>query len=72
MFNDWFTNDFIPNVRNYPKENDIMDKVSLIMDNARQDETLNNVGDDIKVTFLPSNVTVFLHPIDDGSLGNLN
>ncbi|KAG8245417.1 hypothetical protein J6590_108198 [Homalodisca vitripennis] len=74
IFLDWFTNEFIPDVKKYKKDNNKLGKVLLVIDNAPTHpdvEILNSIDEDFKVTYLPPNVTALLQPMDQGVIEKL-
>ncbi|XP_046662996.1 jerky protein homolog-like [Homalodisca vitripennis] len=71
---DGFTNEFIPDVKKYKKDNNKLGKVLLVIDNAPTHpdvEILNSIDEDFKVTYLPPNVTALLQPMDQGVIEKL-
>lgn len=72
IFKNWFFKNFVPDVKMYLKKNNLPQKAILFLDNAPShpdEEEL--VSGDIKVKFLPPNVTALLQPMDQGVLENI-
>lgn len=58
---------FIPNIKNYRKENKIKGKMLLIVDNVPTHpsvEVLNPINEEFEVMSLSPNVTPFIQPVD--------
>ncbi|XP_064099523.1 tigger transposable element-derived protein 1-like [Macrobrachium nipponense] len=69
LFEDWFINCFIPQVREYCFENTIPFKVLLLLDNAPgHPPHLADLHPNVKVTFLPPNKTPLIQPMDQGAI----
>jgi hypothetical protein len=66
LFKEWFFEEFVPSARKCLK------KIGLVVDNAKchlsEDELQSG---DIKIHFLPPNVTAILQPMDQGVVKNL-
>ena len=69
LFEDWFINCFIPQVKEYCLEKRIPFKILLILDNAPgHPPHLADLHPDVKVFFLPPNTTSILQPMDQGAI----
>ena len=67
VFDDWFKNYFIPEVKTYCQENDIPFKILLLLDNAPGHPiNLNLHNPNVNVVFMPSNTTSLIQPMDQG------
>ena len=71
LFNDWFLNDFVPEVRRYCTKIGIPFKPLLIIDNAiRHPASLNDRHPDVDVVFMPPNTTSLIQPMDQGAIAS--
>ena len=71
VFEDWFTNHFVPSVERYCTEKDIPFKVLLVLDNApRHPAQLGDFNSNVKVLYLPPNTTALLQPMDQGVIAS--
>ncbi|KAM6452654.1 tigger transposable element-derived protein 1-like isoform 3-T3 [Liasis olivaceus] len=69
LFEDWFMNCFIPQVKEYCLQNRIPFKILLLLDNAPgHPPHLDDLHPDVKVVYLPQNTTPFLQPMDQGAV----
>uniref|UniRef100_K7F4W6 DDE-1 domain-containing protein n=1 Tax=Pelodiscus sinensis TaxID=13735 RepID=K7F4W6_PELSI len=69
LFEDWFMNCFIPEVKVYFLEKGIPFRILLILDNAPgHPQYLNDLHSNVKVVFLPPNTTSILQPMDQGAI----
>nr|XP_020665086.1 tigger transposable element-derived protein 1 [Pogona vitticeps]XP_020665087.1 tigger transposable element-derived protein 1 [Pogona vitticeps] len=67
LFEDWFTNCFIPSVKHYCLEKGIPFKIILLLDNAPgHPQHLDGLHPNVKVVYLPKNTTAILQPMDQG------
>lgn len=66
IFTEWFNELFKPSVKRFLKEQKLPQKALLILDNCpgHPDENELNSADNIRVMFLPPNVTPLLQPMD--------
>ncbi|MFH4984556.1 hypothetical protein AB6A40_011265 [Gnathostoma spinigerum] len=72
LFEDWFMNCFIPQVREYCLEKDIPFKILLLLDNAPgHPPHLGDLHPDVKCIFLPPNTIPVIEPMDQGSIATL-
>lgn len=66
IFQDWFQEYFIPEVKNYCQKNNLPFKALLLLDHAPyHPSNLNDLDPNVEVMFLPPNTTSMLHPIDE-------
>jgi hypothetical protein len=71
LFEDWFINCFIPEVEKFCTGNDIPFKILLIVDNAPGHPAhLDDFHTNVKVVFLPPNMTLILQPMDQSVIAN--
>ena len=71
IFEKWFNDIFVPNVKKFCKDNDIEYKILLLLDNAPSHPSADKLQSrDGKVTtlFLPPNTTSIIQPMDQGIL----
>ncbi|KAM4045527.1 tigger transposable element-derived protein 1-like [Anomaloglossus baeobatrachus] len=67
VFDDWFTNHFVPGVERYCTSKNIPFKVLLILDNASGHPAhLDDFNPNVKVVYLPPNTTALIQPMDQG------
>ncbi|XP_066970840.1 tigger transposable element-derived protein 1-like [Macrobrachium rosenbergii] len=67
IFEDWFTNHFVPAVKEYCIKKNLPFKVLLVLDKAPgHPSQLNYVHRNVKVVYLPPNTTSILQPVDQG------
>ncbi|KAK0062605.1 jerky protein, partial [Biomphalaria pfeifferi] len=74
LFSEWYTKDFIPNVKKLREREGKTGKVLPILDNAPCHppvEILNAIDDDFSVMYLPPNVTALVQPMDQGVIEKL-
>ena len=74
VFIDWYTNDFIPQVKRQREQEGRNGKVLLVLDNAPShpsEDTLNEIDSCFRVMFLPPNVTALIQPMDQGVIEKL-
>ena len=74
VFIDWYTNDFIPQVKRQREQEGRNGKVLLVLDNAPShpsEDTLNEIESCFRVMFLPPNVTALIQPMDQGVIEKL-
>ncbi|XP_066990488.1 uncharacterized protein [Macrobrachium rosenbergii] len=69
LFKDWFVHCFIPEVKEYCRENNIPFKILLILDNAPgHPQHIGDINENIKVVFLPPNTNSLIQPMDQGAM----
>ena len=71
LFNKWFEEDFVPQVKKYLIKRGLLPKAILFLDNApaHPDATTLTSSDKlIKAIFLPANTTALIQPMDQGVL----
>ncbi|XP_071053644.1 tigger transposable element-derived protein 1-like [Onthophagus taurus] len=70
VFEDWYRNNFIPEVKDFCSKNNLVFKALPLLDNAPGHPiTLNELCPNIKVIFLPSNTTSLIQPMDQTVIG---
>jgi len=69
LFEDWFLNCFIPQAREYCRQNNIPFKILLILDNALgHPQHIGDMHPDVKVVYLPQNTTALIQQMDQGAI----
>ncbi|MFS1564416.1 MAG: hypothetical protein ACL7AX_13685 [Candidatus Arsenophonus phytopathogenicus] len=71
LFKEWFVNEFVPKVKSYLKSNKLPIKAVLILDNAPTHPQELECDINIKLHFLPPNVTSLIQPMDQGVIESL-
>ncbi|XP_066960710.1 tigger transposable element-derived protein 1-like [Macrobrachium rosenbergii] len=67
LFEDWFVHCFIPEVKDYCRENKILFKILSILNNApSHPQNIGDIDESVKVVFLPPNTTSLIQPMDQG------
>lgn len=67
MFIDWFSNCFVPEVERYCARKNLPFKALLLIDNAPgHPASLQELHPNVKVTFMPPNITSLIQPMDQG------
>ncbi|XP_054569450.1 tigger transposable element-derived protein 1-like [Eptesicus fuscus] len=67
VFEDWFTNHFVPEVKDYCASRGLPFKVLLVLDNAPcHPADLNDIHPNVKVVYLPPSTTSLLQPMGQG------
>ncbi len=67
LFEDWFSNHFVPEVKKYCEDKDIPFHVLLLVDNAPgHPSSLQHNHPNVRFIFLPPNTTSLLQPMDQG------
>ncbi|XP_015127113.1 jerky protein homolog-like [Diachasma alloeum] len=70
LFEEWFKNQFVPEVEQYLLSQGLPPKAILLMDNCSA-HPANLVVNGIRVEFLPPNTTALMQPMDQGCLQNI-
>jgi hypothetical protein len=71
LFKKWFHEEFVPGVEKFLKKSGQPRKALLLIDNAPSHASENELrSNNIKVMFLPPNVTALMQPMDQGVLEN--
>ncbi|KAL7854460.1 hypothetical protein SRHO_G00166500 [Serrasalmus rhombeus] len=71
VFEDWFTNHFVPGVERYCTSKGMPFKVLLVLDNAPGHPAhLDDFHPNVKVVYLPPNTTALLQPMDQGVIAS--
>lgn len=65
LFNDWFHNSFVPDVKRYLIKKGLPFKVLLVLDNA-PGHPKDLQEENVEIVFLPKNTTSLLQPLDQG------
>uniref|UniRef100_UPI00358E9F1F tigger transposable element-derived protein 1-like n=1 Tax=Myxine glutinosa TaxID=7769 RepID=UPI00358E9F1F len=69
LFEDWFLSCFVPQVREYRLQQSIACRIVLVLDNAPgHPQHLDDLHADVKVVYLPPNMTAILQPMDQGAI----
>ncbi|XP_023565087.1 COX assembly mitochondrial protein 2 homolog isoform X1 [Octodon degus] len=69
LFEDWFLNCFIPQAKEYCRQNNIAFKILLILDDAPgHPRHIGTMHPDVKVVYLPLNITTLIQPMDQGAI----
>lgn len=72
LFKEWFEREFVPRVTRHLKSANLPTKAVLLLDNApTHPGNLTCETDDIKIIFLPPNVTSLVQPMDQGVIESL-
>ena len=71
LFEKWFTENFIPEVKAYCGRKKIPFKILLLLDNCTAHPDLSHIDPNVKVMFLPPNTTSLIQPMDQGLYGEL-
>lgn len=67
LFEDWFSNYFVPEAKKYCEEKEIPFNILLILDNAPgHPPSLQHSHPNVRLIFLPPNTTSLLQPMDQG------
>lgn len=68
LFEDWFLNCFIPQGKEYCKQNNIVFKILLILDDALgHPRHIGTMHPNIKVVYLPLSISTLIQPMDQGA-----
>lgn len=69
IFEDWFKNQFCPEVKKYLKYNNLSKKALFILDNAPgHPVNLSELSENVKIEYLPKNTTALIQPMDQGAI----
>ncbi|XP_039192449.1 tigger transposable element-derived protein 1-like isoform X2 [Crotalus tigris] len=69
LFEDWFTNCFIPQVKEYCGQKGVPFKILLLLDKAPgHPPHLDSLHPDVKVVYLPQNTSALLQPVGEGMI----
>lgn len=69
LFEDWFLNCFIPQTREYFRQNNIPFKILLILDNVPgHPQHIGDMHPAVKMVYLPLNTTTLIQPMDQGAI----
>ncbi|XP_049288852.1 tigger transposable element-derived protein 1-like [Anopheles funestus] len=72
IFNEWFLQNFVPEVEKYCRDKGIPFKILLLVDNAPGHPIeLNELHPNVEVVFLPPRTTSLLQPMDQGVIATL-
>ncbi|GFY52218.1 HTH CENPB-type domain-containing protein [Trichonephila inaurata madagascariensis] len=74
LFSEWYSKDFIPNVKKLREREGKTGKVLQILDNVPCHppvKILNAIDDDFSVMYLPPNVTALEQPMEQGVIEKL-
>ena len=66
LFEQWFPQNFVPDVRQYCQRKGIPFKILLLVDNCTAHPNLNHIDPNVRVEFLPPNTTSIIQPMDQG------
>ncbi|KAK4303744.1 hypothetical protein Pmani_024265 [Petrolisthes manimaculis] len=67
IFDEWYIEHAIPAIENVNKKHNMANRAMVITDNASShSKHLCTVSDDVKLCFLPPNVTSLIQPLDQG------
>ncbi|KAK1327297.1 hypothetical protein QTO34_014986 [Cnephaeus nilssonii] len=71
VFEDWFTNHFVPEVKDYCASRGLPFKVLLVLDNTPcHPADLNDFHPNVKVVYLPPSTTSLLQPMGQGVIAS--
>ncbi|KAK1327425.1 hypothetical protein QTO34_014139 [Cnephaeus nilssonii] len=71
VFEDWFTNHFVPEVKDYCASRGLPFKVLLVLDSAPcHPANLNDFHPNVKVVYLPPSTTSLLQPMGQGVIAS--
>lgn len=73
LFKEWFKNEFVPQVKAHLESKGLPPKALLIVDNASSHGTSEVLeeSEDIKILYLPPNMTAYLQPLDQHIIKSL-
>ncbi|XP_064087452.1 tigger transposable element-derived protein 1-like [Macrobrachium nipponense] len=71
IFEDWFTNHFVPTVKEYCIQKNLPFKALLVLDNAPgHPSQLDYMHPNVKVVYFPPNTASILQPVDQGVMAS--
>ena len=68
LFEKWFTENFIPEVKAYCRRKNIPFKILLLLDNCTAHPDLSHINPNVKTMMLPPNTTSLIQPMDQGCI----
>ena len=68
LFEQWFTEMFIPEVKAYCRRKEIPFKILLLLDNCTAHPDLSHINPNVKIMMLPPNTTSLIQPMDQGCI----
>ena len=70
LFEQWFKENFIPEVKLYCARKNIPFKILLLVDNCTAHPDLSHIDPNVRMEFLPANTTSRIQPMDQGVIAN--
>ena len=71
LFENWFKDNFIPQVKRFCRMKKIPFKILLLVDNCTGHPDLSHIDPNVKMMFLPPNTTSLIQPMDQGVIATL-
>ena len=71
LFENWYTNHFIPSVKYYCRSKNLDFKILLLLDQCPAHPDLSHVDPNVRMEFLPANTTSLIQPMDQGVIATL-
>lgn len=78
VFKDWYSNNFVPSVKEFLKKNNCPQKALLLLDNApghpleeEEEMKVKTKDGSIEIMFLPKNTTALIQPLDQNVIKTL-
>ena len=68
LFENWYTNHFLPAVKYYCKRKKLEFKILLLVDNCTGHPDLSHLDPNVRMEFLPANTTSLIQPMDQGAI----